>query len=106
METPEKTVIADTFPVSGIVVLGMLLAIFGLFVQDSMGVHLIITALGIGLLISGMTFMATNGNRWVRLTNAFVSLVAAQLLAFSGVIQWVGGSIICIVGISVLYSRF
>jgi len=49
--------------------------------------------------------MATKGKGRLALTNAFVSLVAAQLLAFDSVIRWVGGFAVVIVGMSIVYSR-
>lgn len=70
-----------------------------------MGVNLIVTGLGVALLIAGIAYVATKGKGRVALINAFISLVAAQLLAFTGLIRLVGGLTIVIVIISIIYSR-
>ena len=105
METAPRKVIARNRPTSGVILLGLFLVISGLFVQDSMGVNLIVTGLGIALLIAGISYIATKGKGRVALTNAFVSLVAAQLLAFNGMIRLIGGLTIIAVVVSIIYSR-
>lgn len=105
METAPIKVIDDNRPISGLILIGLLLVISGIVIQDSFGVNLIVTGLGVALLISGISYVATNGKGRVALTNAFVSLVATQLLAFDGMIQWIGGATIVIVFTSIVYSR-
>lgn len=105
METVPREVITKNHPTSGVVLLGLVLLISGIFVQDPFGVNLIVAGLGIALLISGISYAATKGKGWVALTNAFVSLIGVQLLAFDGIIQLLGGIAVLIVAMSVLYSR-
>jgi len=105
MENAPRTVIARNRPTSGVILIGLLLVISGLFTQDSLGVNLIVIGLGVALLLAGVSYIATKGKGRLALTNAFVSLVAAQLLAFDSVIRWVGGFAVVIVGMSIVYSR-
>lgn len=94
-----------TLPESSIVLIGLLLTVGGLLFQDSIGVTPLLTAVGIGLLIAGTVYIAAKGSELTRLTLAFVSLVAVQLVASSGVVQWIGGVLIGIVVVAILYSR-
>ena len=105
METAPGEVTSKDRPTSGVVLLGLVLLIGGVFIRDPFGVNLIAAGLGVALLISGISYTATKGEGWVALTNAFVSLIGAQLLAFDGILRWLGGIAILIVALSVLYSR-
>ncbi len=105
METATRDVITKNRPTSGVVLLGLILLVSGILIQDPFGVNLIVTGLGVALLISGISYTATKGEGWVALTNAFVSLIGAQLLAFDGILRWLGGIAMLIVVMSVLYSR-
>lgn len=94
-----------TLPESSIVLIGLLFTIFGLTFRDSVGITSLFTALGIGLLIAGTVYVAAKGSEWTRLTLVFVSLVAVQLIAFGGVVRWIGGVMIGTVVTVIAYSR-
>lgn len=105
MEAAPRKEITKNRPASGVVLLGLVLFVIGNIYQDSFGMDLIVTGFGIALLISGISYIATKGEGWVALTNAFVSLIGTQLLAFDGIIRWLGGIAVLLVALSVLYSR-
>ncbi|WP_436903064.1 hypothetical protein [Halovenus halobia] len=105
METAPREVITKNRSISGVVLLGLVLLVGGIVIQDPFGVNLIVAGLGIALLIAGVSYAATKGKRWVALANAFVSLIGAQLLAFGGIVRLLGGVVVLTVVISVLYSR-
>lgn len=94
-----------TVPESGIVLVGLLFAIVGLVFRDSFGFTTLLGALGIGLVVAGTVYIAVEGPEFVRLSLAFVSLVALQLLFYSSVVRWIGGVTIAAVFVAAVYSR-
>lgn len=94
-----------TLPESSIALVGLALALVGLTLQDSVGVTSLLTAVGIGLLVAGTVYVATEGSQLTRLTIVFVSLVAVQLLAFGGPVRWIGGVTIGAVVVATSYTR-
>lgn len=94
-----------TLPESSIVLIGLVLTVGGLLFRGSNGIAPLLTAIGIGLLIAGTVYIAARGSELTRLTLAFVSLVAVQLVTFGDVVQWVGGALIGIIGTVISYSR-
>jgi hypothetical protein len=105
MEIAQRKVVTSNQRISGVVLFGFVLLFGGIFIQDPFGVNLIVTGLGIALLIAGISYVATDGTGWVALTNAFITLVGAQLLAFDGILRLFGGLTILVVATSVVYTR-
>lgn len=93
------------FPESSIVLVGFLLTILGLALRNSTGVAELLAAFGIALFVAGMAYVTAGGTERFRLTLAFGSLIAAQLLAFGGLVQWVGGITIGSIVVAITYSR-
>lgn len=94
-----------TLPESSVVLLGLVLALAGLAFQDSFGFSAILASVGISLVIAGTVYVAAVGPELVRFALVFVSLVAVQLLAISGVTRWIGGIALGCVVVAVAYSR-
>lgn len=94
-----------TFPESSIILIGLVLTAGGILFRDSIGITTLLTAIGIGLLIAGTVYIAARGSELARLTIAFVSLIAVQLVTFGGVVQWIGGAMIGIIIAAITYSR-
>ena len=94
-----------TLPESSIVLIGLVFAILGLAFRDSFGIMAILAALGIGLVIAGTVYIAVEGPELVRLSMAFVSLVALQLLSYGSAVRWMGGIVIGGVIVGALYTR-
>jgi len=90
---------------SSIVLIGLLLAIVGLTFRDSFGITSLLTALGIGLVVAGTVYIAVEGSELVRLSLAFISLVALPLLSYDSVVRWIGGILIGVVIVGASYSR-
>lgn len=96
---------APTLPESGIVVLGLVFAIVGLAFRDSFGFSSLLAALGIGLVVAGTVYIAIDGPEIVRLSLAFISLVAFPLLSYGSVIRWIGGTLLLVVIGAAVYTR-
>ncbi|GAB7019319.1 hypothetical protein [Halostagnicola bangensis] len=73
-----------------VAVLGITLTLVATILADSAGLSAMVLALGIGLTIAGTVCLAIDSAVIVRYSGAFVSLVAAQLLTFSGVVRLLG----------------
>jgi hypothetical protein len=93
-----------SLPESSIVLIGLVFAIVGLVFRDSFGFTSLLAALGIGLVIAGTVYIAVEGPELVRLSLAFISLVALQLLSYGSVIRWIGGIMIGTVIIAAVYT--
>jgi hypothetical protein len=94
-----------TLSESSIVLIGLLLAIVGLAFRDTVGVTSLLVAVGIGLMIAGTVYLAVEGREVLRLSLAFIALLALPLFAYSGIVQWIGGFMTGTVVVGVLYSR-
>jgi hypothetical protein len=62
-------------------------------------------ALGIGLVIAGMVYIAVEGPELVRLSLAFIALVALPLLSYGSVVRVTGGIMIGTVIFGAVYTR-
>ncbi|WP_324661923.1 hypothetical protein [Haloarcula sediminis] len=94
-----------SLPESSVVLIGLVLAILGLMFRDSFGIMSVLAALGIGLVIAGTVYIAVEGPELVRLSMAFVSLVALPLLSYGSVVRWVGGTMLGGVVVGAVYTR-
>lgn len=94
-----------TLPESSIVLIGLVFTIIGLTFRDSVGGTSLLAALGIGLVIAGTVYIAVEGPKRLRLSLAFIALLALPLFSYGGVIQWVGGLMMAIVIAGAVYSR-
>jgi len=56
-------------------------------------------------MIAGTVYIAVEASEVVRLSLVFISLVAMPLLAYGGIVQWIGGLMIGTVVCGALYSR-
>lgn len=90
---------------SSIVLVGFLFAVVGLLLRDSAGIADILVAFGTALFVAGTAYAAAAGRERFRLSIAFVSLVAVQLLAVGGPVQWGGGIAIGSIVVAIAYSR-
>ena len=105
MDALQKNSNAPTLPESSIVLTGLLFAIVGLTFRDSFGFTPILAALGIGLVIGGTVYIAVEGTELIRLSLAFISLVALPLLSYGSVVRWIGALLIGAVIASAVYTR-
>lgn len=105
MDALQKNRSTPSLSESSIVLLGLLFAIVGLTFRDSFGFTSLLAALGIGLVVAGTVYIAVEGPELVRLSLAFLSLVALPLLSYGSVVRWIGGSIIGVVIVGTLYTR-
>ena len=96
---------APSVPESSIILIGLLFAIVGLTFRDSFGFTSLLAVLGIGLVIAGVVYIAVEGPELVRLSLAFISLVALPLLSYGSVIRWIGGIMMGTVIIGAVYTR-
>jgi hypothetical protein len=55
--------------------------------------------------IAGTVYLAVEASEVVRLSLVFITLVAMPLLAYGGIVQWIGGLMIGTVAGSALYRR-
>ena len=105
MDALQKNRSTATFSESSIVIIGLVLAIVGLTLRDSFGFSSLLAALGIGLVIGGLVYLAVDGSELLRLALAFISLVALPLLFYRSVVRLIGASMLGTVFIGALYSR-
>jgi len=105
MDALQKNSNTPTLPESTVVLIGLLFAVVGLTFRDSFGFTPILAALGIGLVIAGTVYIAVEGPELIRLSLAFISLVALPLLSYGSVVRWIGGLLIGAVIASTLYTR-
>ena len=105
MDALQQNSSTPTLPESRIVLIGLLFAIVGLTFRDSFGFTSLFAALGVALVIAGTVYIAVEGPELVRLSLAFISLVALPLLSYGSVIRWIGGILIGAVIIGALYTR-
>jgi len=105
MDALQKNSNTSSFPESSIVLIGLLFAIIGLSFRDSFGFTPILAALGIGLTVAGTVYIAVEGTELIRLSLAFISLVALPLLSYGSVVRWIGGLMIGAVIVSAVYTR-
>ena len=105
MRALEKSLKTPTLSESSIVLIGLLLAIIGLTFRDTAGITSLLAAVGIGLVIAGTVYIAVEASEVVRLSLVFIALVAMPLLAYGGIVQWIGGLMIGTVVGGALYSR-
>jgi len=101
----QKSMNTPTLSESSIVLIGLLLAIIGLTFRDTAGITSLLAAVGIGLVIAGTVYIAVEASEVVRLSLVFIALVAMPLLAYGGIVQWIGGLMIGTVVGGALYSR-
>lgn len=105
MDALHKNRSSSSLPESGIVLVGLLFAIVGLTFRDPFGFTSLLAALGIGLVIAGTVYITAEGPEVVRLSLAFVSLVALPLLSYGSFLRWTGGIMIGAVIVGALYTR-
>lgn len=105
MDALQKNWNTQTVSEWSIVLIGLLLAIVGLAFRDAVGITSMLGAVGIGLVIAGTVYIAVDGPEIVRLSLAFLALVALPLFAYGGIVQWIGGLMTSTVIVGVLYSR-
>lgn len=105
MDALHRNRTSPTLPESSIVLIGLLFAIAGLILRNSLGISPLLVALGIGLVIAGTVYIAVDGAESVRLFLSFISLVAFQLLAYGSIVRWIGGGMIAVVVVAAAYSR-
>ena len=105
MDALQKTRSTATFSESSIVTIGLVFAIVGLTLRDSFGFSSLLAALGIGLVIGGLVYLAVDGSEILRLTLAFIALVALPLLFYGSVVRLLGVSMLGTVVVGALYSR-
>ena len=105
MDALQKNGSAATLSESSIVLIGLLFAIVGFTFRDSFGITSLLAALGIGLVVAGTVYIAVEGPELIRLSLAFISLVALPLLSYGSVVRWIGGLLIGAVIASTLYNR-
>ncbi|MHB9287357.1 hypothetical protein ACKVMT_10005 [Halobacteriales archaeon Cl-PHB] len=105
MDALQKNRSTATLSESSIVLIGLVFAIVGLAFRDSYGFTSILAALGIGLVVAGTVYIAVEGREVVRLSLAFISLVALPLLSYGSVVRWIGGIMIGAVIVGASYSR-
>jgi hypothetical protein len=105
MDALQENRSAPSLPESSIVLLGLSFVIVGLVLRDSFGFTSLLAAVGIGLVIAGTVYIAVEGSELVRLSLAFVSLVALPLLSYGSVVRWLGGGMIGTVIVGALYTR-
>ncbi|WP_436930628.1 hypothetical protein [Halosimplex halobium] len=105
MDALQKNRSTPSLPESSIVLLGLLFTIVGLIFRDSFGFTSLLAAVGIGLVIAGTVYIAVEGSELVRLSLAFISLVALPLLSYGSIIRWIGGIMIGAVIVGALFTR-
>lgn len=105
MDALQKKLNTPTLPESSVVLIGLLLAIVGLSFRDTFGITSIFAAVGIGLVVAGTVYIAVEGSELIRLSMAFVALVALPLLSYGSIVRWTGGLMIGLVVVGALYSR-
>ncbi|ELZ28124.1 hypothetical protein C475_04945 [Halosimplex carlsbadense 2-9-1] len=105
MDALQENRSTPTVSESSIVLIGLLFAIVGLVFRDSFGFTSLLAALGIGLVVAGTVYIAAEGPEVVRLSLAFVSLVALPLLSYGSVVRWIGAMMVGAVVVGVSYSR-
>jgi len=105
MDALQKHRSTPTLSESSIVLIGLVFAIVGLTFRDSFGFMSLLAALGIGLVIAGVVYLAVEGPELIRLSLAFLSLVALPLFAYGSLVRWIGAVLIGVVIVGALYSR-
>jgi len=105
MDALQKNSSTRSLPESSVVLIGLLFAVIGFTFRDSFGLGSLLAALGIGLVIAGAVYIAVEGSEFVRLSLAFVSLVALPLLSYGSVVRWGGGIMIGAVIGAAFYTR-
>lgn len=88
-----------------VILLGLLLAITGLAIEDSLGASTSVAALGVALLVGGTTFVSVAAPTVYRYAFTIVALTAAPLVFFDGVTSLIGTLGIGTVVVGVLYTR-
>jgi len=105
MDALQKNWNTPTLSESSVLLIGILLTIVGLTFRDTAGITSLLAAVGIGLVIAGTVYIAVEGSDVVRLSLVFIALVALPLLAYGGIVRWIGGLMIGTVIVGALYSR-
>ena len=105
MDALQKHRTTPTLPESSIVLVGLACTIVGLAFRDPVGLTTLLVAVGIGLSVGGTVYIAVDGPEIVRLSLAFVSLVALPLLAYGSIVRWTGGLLVGTVAVCALYTR-
>jgi hypothetical protein len=105
MDALHKNSSTPSLPESSVVILGLLFAIVGLTFRDTFGFSSLLAALGIGFILAGTVYIAVEGSELVRLSLAFISLLALPLLFYGSIVRWIGGIMIGAVLIGALYTR-
>lgn len=94
-----------TLPESSIALIGLTAAVVGLTLRDPVGITSVLAAGGICLMIAGTVYIAVDGPEPLRLSLAFVALVALPLFSYGGLMRWAGGLTVGVVVVGALYSR-
>jgi hypothetical protein len=105
MEALQKYRSTPTLPESSIVLVGLVFAIVGLIFSDAYGFTSLLAAVGVGLVVAGTVYLAVEGPELVRLSVAFISLVALPLFAYGSIVRWIGAVLIGTVIVGILYTR-
>ena len=105
MDALQKNWNTPSLSESSVLLIGILLTIVGLTFRDTAGITSLLAAVGIGLVIAGTVYIAVEGSDVVRLSLVFIALVALPLLAYGGIVRWIGGLMIGTVIVGALYSR-
>ena len=105
MDALQKNWNTPSLSESSVLLIGILLTIVGLTFRDTAGITSLLAAVGIGLVIAGTVYIAVEGSEVVRLSLVFIALVALPLLAYGGIVRWIGGLMIGTVIVGALYSR-
>jgi hypothetical protein len=105
MEALQKNQSTATLSESSIVLIGLLFTIVGLVFRDSLGLTSLLAAIGVGLVVAGTVYITVEGSELIRLSLAFISLVALPLLSYGSVVRWIGAIMIGTVIVGAAYSR-
>jgi hypothetical protein len=105
MDALQQNRSTHSLPEPSIVLIGLVFAIVGLTFRDLFGFASVLAALGIGLVIAGTVYIAVEGSELVRLSLAFISLVALPLFSYGSLIRWIGGIMMVTVIIGAVYTR-
>lgn len=92
-------------PETSIALIGLLSFFVGISLRDIFGASALLVSFGIAFLIAGTTYVAADGTDLLRYSLSFVALVAVPLVAFSGIVRYLGAAGIAVVTIGLIYSR-
>jgi hypothetical protein len=93
-------------PPATVALVGAMAAMTGIALRDTLGASESVTAAGIGMMIGGAAYAASAGPDWARLGLTVLALVSVQLLAFGGVLRWIGVAGVGAVLAGIAYGRY